>query len=167
MSLFGSSPDPSPNQINLSSPFVVLPSEFVRSIPQLYDNHSSVDVFLQELQPHLFYEHEIVLPSVSSLLEEMEIATRAELEKVLQHSCPNSQDQFIEKKSLKRKRWTNEAMLLAVQLATTGLSTRAAANLCGVPKSTLWDRLSGRMTHVANRRTMRKLESSKCCLNES
>ena len=49
----------------------------------------------------------------------------------------------------KRKQWTNEQMEAAMAAATKGtLSANKAADLHGVPRSTLKDRLSGRVTSL-------------------
>ena len=45
----------------------------------------------------------------------------------------------------KRKMWTEEAMENAQQAASQGMSVREAAIQFGVPKSTLHDRISGRV----------------------
>lgn len=44
-----------------------------------------------------------------------------------------------------RKTWTNEAMELALRATCEGMPVRAAASQYGVPKSTLHDRVSGRV----------------------
>lgn len=47
-----------------------------------------------------------------------------------------------------RKQWAEEQMSAAMQsVATQGLSGNKAADLHGVPRSTLKDRLSGRVVH--------------------
>ena len=48
----------------------------------------------------------------------------------------------------KRKQWTEEQITKAMELAQSGVMSRnRAAEACGVPKSTLKDRLSGRVEH--------------------
>ena len=48
----------------------------------------------------------------------------------------------------KRKQWTEEQMAKAMELAQSGVISRnRAAEECGIPKSTLKDRLSGRVEH--------------------
>ena len=51
-------------------------------------------------------------------------------------------------RSLKRKQWTDEQMLAAIEsVQTDHMSGNKAADLHGVPRSTLKDRLSGRVSH--------------------
>ena len=51
----------------------------------------------------------------------------------------------------KRKLWTNEQMEAAMLSAGKGtMSANKAADLHGVPRSTLKDRLSGRVVHGTN-----------------
>ena len=51
-------------------------------------------------------------------------------------------------RSLKRKQWTDEQMLAAINsVQTEHMSGNKAADLHGVPRSTLKDRLSGRVSH--------------------
>jgi hypothetical protein len=53
----------------------------------------------------------------------------------------------------KRKRWDDEDMSKAMELVREKkMSARAAAIQCNVPRSTLWDRLAGRVTHGIDRR---------------
>ena len=48
----------------------------------------------------------------------------------------------------KRKQWTEEQITKAMELAQSGVMSRnRAAEACGVPKSTLKDRLSGCVEH--------------------
>ena len=49
--------------------------------------------------------------------------------------------------SSKRKQWTNEQMLAAINDVKKGMSGNKAADANGVPRSTLKDRLSGRVSH--------------------
>jgi predicted DNA-binding protein (UPF0251 family) len=62
----------------------------------------------------------------------------------------------------KRKRWLDEDMIKAMELVRhKKLSTRKAAAMCNVPRSTLWDRLSGRVTHGIDCRKKPKLMNNK------
>ena len=45
----------------------------------------------------------------------------------------------------KRKQWTDQQMLAAIKVVENGCGTNQAAKEHGVPKSTLKDRLSGRV----------------------
>ena len=48
----------------------------------------------------------------------------------------------------KRKQWTDQQMLDAMEAASSGnVSLNKASELYGVPKTTLKDRLSGRVAH--------------------
>ena len=47
----------------------------------------------------------------------------------------------------KRKQWTNESMLLAMQAVKDGVPLMRAAVTHGVPRSTLQDRIHGRVEH--------------------
>jgi hypothetical protein len=59
---------------------------------------------------------------------------------------------------MKRKKWTDEDMLRAIELVhSKKMSARAAAAKCNVPRSTLWDRLSGRVTHGSDCRKKRRM----------
>jgi len=49
--------------------------------------------------------------------------------------------------SKKRKQWTEESMVAAVQAYKDGQGVTAAARLHGVPRSTLYDRVTGHVTH--------------------
>jgi hypothetical protein len=64
------------------------------------------------------------------------------------------------KRKFKKRKWSHEDMTLAMQLVQERcMSARAAAMTCNVPRSTLWDRLSGRVTHgVDNRRKKPKID---------
>jgi hypothetical protein len=63
---------------------------------------------------------------------------------------------------VKRKKWADEDMLCAIELAsTTNISARIAADLCNVPRSTLWDRLSGRVIHGIDKRKIRRIEKER------
>jgi hypothetical protein len=60
--------------------------------------------------------------------------------------------------SRKRKLWNDEDMLQAMELVQQKkMSSRKAAAFCNVPRSTLWDRLSGRVIHGVDSRKKRKL----------
>ena len=48
-------------------------------------------------------------------------------------------------KSVKRKQWSNESMEAALQAVKDGLGVNKAAELHGIPKTTLKDRVSGRV----------------------
>ena len=50
----------------------------------------------------------------------------------------------------KRKQWTNQQMLAAIEAVENGCGVNQAAKEHGVPKSTLKDRLSGRVVHGTN-----------------
>ena len=50
----------------------------------------------------------------------------------------------------KRKQWSNESMLAALEAAKKGLPARKAAKQYGVPRSTLQDRVRGRVVHGKN-----------------
>ena len=50
----------------------------------------------------------------------------------------------------KRKQWTDEAMLLAMAAVKNGMSVSRAAKTHGVPRTTLHDRISGRVAHGTN-----------------
>jgi hypothetical protein len=70
----------------------------------------------------------------------------------------NHNIQINEDESEKRKRWTDEDMLCAIELVKTKqMSARAAATKCNVPRSTLWDRLSGRVVHGCDNRKRRRM----------
>ena len=47
----------------------------------------------------------------------------------------------------RRKQWSNESMLLAMEAVNNGTPVQYAARLHGVPRSTLRDRMSGRVEH--------------------
>ena len=47
----------------------------------------------------------------------------------------------------KRKQWTEEQMTGALAAASEGMPANRAATMYGVPRSTLKDRLSGRVVH--------------------
>ena len=47
----------------------------------------------------------------------------------------------------KRKQWTDEAMLSAMAAVKNGMSVNPAAKMHGVPRTTLHDRISGRVAH--------------------
>ena len=49
-----------------------------------------------------------------------------------------------------RKQWTDQQMLAAIEAVDNGCGTNQAAKEHGVPKSTLKDRLSGRVVHGTN-----------------
>ena len=53
-------------------------------------------------------------------------------------------------KKRKRKQWTNEAMLSALEAVKTGEPILRAARIYGVPRATLQDRIHGRVTHGTN-----------------
>lgn len=53
-------------------------------------------------------------------------------------------------RSSKRKQWTNEQMLAAIDDVKSGISRNQAAEAHSVPRSTLKDRLSGRVNHGTN-----------------
>ena len=50
----------------------------------------------------------------------------------------------------KRKQWTEEQMTGALAAASEGMPANKAATMYGVPKSTLKDRISGRVVHGRN-----------------
>ena len=47
----------------------------------------------------------------------------------------------------KRKQWSDESMLLAMEAVKNGTPIQRAAKLHGVPRTTLHDRTSGRVQH--------------------
>ena len=49
-----------------------------------------------------------------------------------------------------RKQWSDEQMLAAIEAVENGCGPNQAAKEHGVPKSTLKDRLSGRVVHGTN-----------------
>ena len=52
-----------------------------------------------------------------------------------------------------KRQWTDEDMEKAMALVkTTKMTTRQAALFCGVPRSTLWDRVSGKVAHGVDKR---------------
>lgn len=57
----------------------------------------------------------------------------------------------IHMRPTKHKQWTDEQMTSALAAASKGMSANKAATVCGIPKSTLKDRLSGRVVHGRNR----------------
>ncbi len=65
--------------------------------------------------------------------------------------CSNSNQSLSKAKlnrSLKQKQWTNEQIEAAIKCAQTEFMSRnKAANLHGVPRTTLKDRLCGRLLH--------------------
>ena len=54
------------------------------------------------------------------------------------------------RQSVKRKKWSNEAMEAAIQAVKDGTGVNRAADIHGVPKTTLKDRVSGRVAHGSN-----------------
>ena len=56
----------------------------------------------------------------------------------------------LSKKWNKRKMWTNEQMLAAIKAVQEGQPVNQAACEHGIPKTTLKDRISGRVTHGSN-----------------
>jgi predicted DNA-binding protein (UPF0251 family) len=71
---------------------------------------------------------------------------------------PKSPKIIQDDENRKRKRWLDEDMIKAMELVRQkNLSTRKAAAMCNVPRSTLWDRLSGRVTHGIDFRKKPKL----------
>jgi hypothetical protein len=63
----------------------------------------------------------------------------------------------------KRKRWDDDDMVRAMGLVREKkMSVRGAATHCNVPRSTLWDRLSGRVVHgVDSRKKPRRYDSQR------
>ena len=58
----------------------------------------------------------------------------------------------------KRKRWNPDDMARAIDLVEKKkMSARAAALLCNVPRSTLWDRLSNRESYKGKRTKVARL----------
>ena len=53
-------------------------------------------------------------------------------------------------KKVKRKQWTNEQMERAIAMVQSGASIYQAARDHNVPRTTLWDRISGRVEHKTN-----------------
>ena len=51
------------------------------------------------------------------------------------------------RESVKRKQWSNESMEAAMQAVKDGMGVNKPAELHGVPKTTLKDRISGRIAH--------------------
>ena len=51
------------------------------------------------------------------------------------------------RQSVKRKQWSNESMEAALKAVKDGMGVNRAAELHGVPKTTLKDRVSGRIAH--------------------
>ena len=49
------------------------------------------------------------------------------------------------RQSVKRKQWSNESMEAALKAVKDGMGVNKAAELHGVPKTTLKDRVSGRV----------------------
>ena len=50
-------------------------------------------------------------------------------------------------KKIKRKQWSNDAMVSAMEEAERGMPVKRAARLFGVPRSTLRDRVAGNVKH--------------------
>ena len=64
-------------------------------------------------------------------------------------SCPAALNRKTSRPG-RRKQWTNESMLAALQAVKDGEGVNRAAILHGIPPSTLKDRLSGRVVHGVN-----------------
>ena len=63
------------------------------------------------------------------------------------HSAPAV---LVNARPVKRKQWTKDQMDAAIESAKSGMAANRAAELDGVPKSTLKDRLSGQIMHGKN-----------------
>ena len=57
---------------------------------------------------------------------------------------------MIPARSIQRKQWTDSEMLAAIEDVKQGMSCNHAADTHGVPRSTLKDRISGRVIHGKN-----------------
>ena len=54
------------------------------------------------------------------------------------------------KEKVKRKQWSKESMVAAIQSVHDGTPIYKAAKVHGVPRSTLHDRISGKVKHGTN-----------------
>ena len=68
------------------------------------------------------------------------------------HKCSKSKvaSPTVTNRPSKRKQWTDQQMLEAIEAVENGCGTNQAAKEHGVPMSTLKDRLSGRVVHGTN-----------------
>ena len=96
---------------------------------------------------------------------------RTSLKKLRQKSSPSSsssspdaqnEQQQKEEKSQRKKKapqqrfWKDEDMIEAIKMVQSKkMTSREASEVYNVPRSTLWDRVSGRVTHGVDQRTKR------------